>query len=1450
MEQEQFLQFANSLPEAMLLVTGDGRILAANRAAVDSIKSQQLVNARLLDRVNDAPEKVTQYLKQCRRSRSFSLGGLEIRGDDGAAVGFRAEGALVQPSSEGVPATVMLRLTRKDAAANQFALLNQRIKDLGHELQLRMRAEANACEQREKLQVTLRCIGDAVITTDEMGMVTMLNPCAEQMTGWSTGEAIGQPLVDVFQIINETSRQSVENPALRALRDGRVVGLANHTLLIAKDGTERPIDDSAAPILDNHGDVIGAVLVFRDITQSKIAEQHLKERSEWLRTTLASIGDAVITTDVKGRITNMNPVAEALTGWKLAAVYDAPLQQVFQVLHESNRELVEDSLTAFAQSEADGDAVLLQHAILVASDQSERAIDVNVSPIRTDDGVVFGNVLVFKDVSQRRKLERQLEEQLANARLLASITESSQDSILRTSLDGIIQTWNYGAQQLFGYKAEEAIGRPIFLIVPPDRAHDEVQIMDHIRAGERVQPYETVRMRKDGSLLDVSLTVSPILNELGEVVAASKIARDITQQKQVERSLVESEQRYRALTEASATVVWRTSSSGDLFFASDFWCEITGQTANEAKGHGWLQAIHPEDRDQAIALWTHSLKTRTLHENQFRVREADGSYRWFSARGVPILNNDGTVREWVGANTDIHDRVSAENTLRLSEAFSRTVIESSPDCLKVLDAEGSLLTINNRGRCIMEIDDFRPLIGTPWSDFWTEESRHKVVDAVNLARQGELAQFEGFCPTAKGTPKWWEVFVAPVIGANGVVERMVAAARDITDRKQAEEELRDNETRLALGVQLAGLALAQVDFDKGVCHLTAEAARCFGLGDNPLTLQRSAIHALWHPEDREQVMANIAKSLDPAGAGWFSMDLRVIWPTGEVRWLRTSERVFFSGTGNSRKPERALLAILDISFEKNAVESVRLSAELVHGVLDSLPEQVVVLDEHGFVSMLNEPWRLFAAEQGKSVKDLAIGSNYLEFCARAEAEGDLRLTSTMRGLRDVLEKRSSEFVTEFACDIAGQERWLLMHARRTSIGPPGVILSHVDITQQHQFEQSLREALKMAEAASRAKSAFLANMSHEIRTPMTAILGYTELVADQIPEGECASYLRTIKKNGEFLLEIINDILDLSKIEAGKFEAARERFSPVGLIEDVRSIMEVRARENKIDLTVNYKGNLPAEIESDAKCLKQILINLVGNAIKFTKHGSVCVEVSCKDEQLRIDVVDTGIGMSAEQQSRVFEPFSQADASVGRIFGGTGLGLAISGRLAKALGGKLSVHSDLGKGSTFTVTIATGSLTGVMLIEPEQHVAAEQNFPEQSIEVQLDCRILIVDDRREIRMLSKHFLTKAGAVTREAEEGEQALRIVEEERQLNSNFDLILLDMQMPRLDGYATAAELRKKGFCGPIIALTADAMQGDMKRCLESGCDDYLSKPIDKQKLLDKVNYYLSHYALNRTK
>ena len=397
-----------------------------------------------------------------------------------------------------------------------------------------------------------------------------------------------------------------------------------------------------------------------------------------------------------------------------------------------------------------------------------------------------------------------------------------------------------------------------------------------------------------------------------------------------------------------------------------------------------------------------------------------------------------------------------------------------------------------------------------------------------------------------------------------------------------------------------------------------------------------------------------------------------------------------------------------------------------------------------------------------------------------------------------------------------------------------------DCTEDHVRSVRLRESERRANEANAAKSAFVANMSHEIRTPMTAILGYADLLREHVSSEEAQNHLSTIRRNGGYLLEIINDILDLSKIEAGKLDLNLERFAPNHVIQDVRSVMEVRAKEKNLSLHVEYASKIPALIESDAKRLKQILINLVGNAIKFTKTGEVKIAIDCDvfdPPRLRFRVIDTGIGMTSEQQQKLFKPFSQGDCHITQQFGGTGLGLAISHRLARLLGGEIGVESKLGKGSTFALEIAIGNLRDVPMVKPYD-TTTNQNEDKVADAVKLACHVLLVDDRRDIRFLSRHILTTAGATVEECEDGLLAIEHFRICLQKDACPDLILLDMQMPNLDGYETASQLRDLGFTGPIIALTADAMQGDMSRCLKAGCNDYLSKPINATALLAKVN------------
>ncbi|MDP1660758.1 MAG: ATP-binding protein, partial [Phycisphaerales bacterium] len=421
------------------------------------------------------------------------------------------------------------------------------------------------------------------------------------------------------------------------------------------------------------------------------------------------------------------------------------------------------------------------------------------------------------------------------------------------------------------------------------------------------------------------------------------------------------------------------------------------------------------------------------------------------------------------------------------------------------------------------------------------------------------------------------------------------------------------------------------------------------------------------------------------------------------------------------------------------------------------------------------------------------------------------------------------------------------------VGADGRIEKYVsirtDITARKRAEallQATNEELVVArhaaEAASMAKSEFLANMSHEIRTPLTAVLGYADLLAEDGDgtSAQCGQTIDTIRNAGKHLLVVINDILDLSKIEAGQMTVERIDTPLVGILSEVESLMRPRAAGKGLRVTTAFGTAVPERILSDPTRLRQILMNLVGNAVKFTEEGTVTSTVSVAGEgasqRLLIDVEDSGPGMTADQAGRLFQAFGQADATVTRRHGGTGLGLMISRRLADMMGGEVVLMcTELGKGSCFRIILPIEPAPGAAMIDRLEAVKATTWTKAAAQPACLAGRILLVEDGADNQRLIAFHLKKAGAEVDVAENGKIALEMLDKAAAQGRPFDLLLTDMQMPVMDGYALARVLRSRGSTLAIVALTAHAMAEDHARCCEAGCDDYATKPIDKVKLLE---------------
>lgn len=709
-------------------------------------------------------------------------------------------------------------------------------------------------------------------------------------------------------------------------------------------------------------------------------------------------------------------------------------------------------------------------------------------------------------------------------------------------------------------------------------------------------------------------------------------------------------------------------------------------------------------------------------------------------------------------------------------------------------------------------------------DFYAPEHREVMRDAVRRGMEtGEEWDLELEIVTAKGNRRW-----VRAIGRYRKEEGAIwGTFQDIHARRSAEE-------RLALAMRAGRIGTWDWHVPSGDTFFSETFYTMLGYEPGELPMCLETWKNLCHPDDLDSAMRDVEAHFAGRSLTYLN-EHRLKKRDGSWTWIRdTGEVVEWSEDGS---PKRMIGVHVDIHDQVVARERASALQEQLRLFVEHTPAAVAMFDRDVRYLVASKGWY----EQYGIEEESIIGKSHYEVFPTIPERWKELHRRALYG--EVLRDDRDSFVREDGSTTWVRWELLPWFDEGGSIG--GIMMFTEVINERIEYERRLEDARSVAEEASSAKSNFLANMSHEIRTPMTAILGFADILENEVGESAVVGdAVGTIRRNGEHLLAIINDILDLSKIEAGKMQAEMIESSLVDVVEESVRMFAGRARTKGIALDVAFTTEVPVRVETDPTRLRQILVNLVGNAVKFTDEGGVRVEVGMDDSGeagslIRIAVADTGIGIERSQLEKLFGAFAQADSSTSRRFGGSGLGLRISKLLARMLGGDIAVESVAGEGSTFVLTVAANERAGEARVSAEacrrinaaargEQRARVRGAAARALE---GMRVLVAEDGPDNQRLLHFLLSGAGAEVKLVDTGLKAVEAIG----AGSEFDLVLMDMQMPELDGYGAARRLRERGCGVAIVALTAHAMSGDRERCLASGCDDYLTKPIDREKLIE---------------
>jgi PAS domain S-box-containing protein len=931
-----------------------------------------------------------------------------------------------------------------------------------------------------------------------------------------------------------------------------------------------------------------------------------------------------------------------------------------------------------------------------------------------------------------------------------------------------------------------------------------------------------LRTKQDGVWIPVNLTITRL--HVAPKTLALITARDVRERHEAHARLEKMEAELRRVLASVSDCLW-SGECGDEGWTYRYFSpvveKLTGRPAPFFLGaiQAWASVVHPEDRDRWEE-FVRRLRAGQTGQEEYRVIWPDGSVRWLreSVRITPSPGNGGLRLD--GVLADISERKQAEERLAQQHRLLRSLMDNLPDSIYVKDAQGRYVIDNLAHQRILGVTSGDEVQGKTVFDFFPSELalRYAEDDQQALRSDQPLIHQEEPVRDATGAGRWFAVTKVPLLGDDGQATGLVCISRDVTERRRAEEE-RDRFFTLSLDM----LCIAGMDGYYKRLNPAWERVLGYSLAE---LMARPFLHFV-HPDDHDATRREVDKLA--TGADVISFENRYRCKDGSYRWFLWTATPF---------PVQGLIyaAARDITQRKADSEALAQERHLLRTLMDHLPDHIFVKDcESRFVTANAATLRTLGVSRLEDV----VGKSDFAFLPRDRAEAYRSDEQSVVHQGEPLINRE-----ELLIDHAGNRRWLLttkvpLHGGQGRPEDPiiGLVGMSHDITDRKRMEQEWQRAKEAAEAASRSKSEFLAKMSHEIRTPIHGILGMTELALETDLTREQREYLELVQASGESLLTVINDILDFSKIEAGKLHLDPIPFALRDSLDDTVRTLALKAQQKHLELACHIAPDAPDALVGDLVRLRQVIVNLIGNAIKFTEQGEVIVHVRAESPQpgddpeevmLNFAVTDTGIGIAPEKQEVIFEPFEQADGSSSRRYGGTGLGLTISSQLVGLMGGKIRLESTPQHGSTFTFSARFrryhDSRVPPALVEPED----VQGLP-----------VLVVDDNDSNRTIVAEMLTNWRMRPTVVGEARAALEELKRAQQAGHPYPLMLLDAVMPEMDGFALLGQIRLQAdLVGAVIMMLPSIDRArSVERCREAGVQAYLLKPLKQSELLNTI-------------